>query len=40
MGPVLQAIASINLPPRGIRGNNQERSNIVASALRKLKFGA
>jgi hypothetical protein len=40
MGPVLQAIASINLPPRGIRGNNQERSNIVATTLRKLKFGA
>jgi hypothetical protein len=40
MGPVLQAIAGINLPPRGIRGNNQERSNIVATTLRKLKFGA
>jgi hypothetical protein len=40
MGPVLQAIASINLPPRGVRGTNQERSNMVATALRKLKFGA
>jgi hypothetical protein len=40
MGPVLSAIASITLPPRGIRGNNQERSNIVAMALRKLKVGA
>jgi hypothetical protein len=40
MGPVLSAIAGLTLPPRGVKGTNQERSNIVATALRKLKVGS
>lgn len=40
MAPVLQTIASLSLPPRGVKGMNQERSNIVATALRKMKVGA
>jgi hypothetical protein len=39
MAPVLQTIAGLNLPPRGVKGTNQERSNIVATALRKMKVG-
>jgi hypothetical protein len=40
MAPVLQTIAGLNLPPRALKGQNQERSNIVAMALRKMKVGA
>lgn len=40
MGPVLQTIAGLNLPPRGVKGTNSERSNIVATALRRMKVGA
>lgn len=40
MGPVLQTIGSLTLPPRQVKGMNQERSNIVATALRRLKVGA
>jgi hypothetical protein len=40
IAPVLQTIANLNLPPRGVKGTNQERSNIVATALRKMKVGA
>lgn len=39
MGPVLSTIGGLTLPPRGVKGTNQERSNIVATALRKMKFG-
>lgn len=39
VGPVLQAIASVALPPRGPKGapQNMERANAVAQALRKFK---
>jgi hypothetical protein len=40
MGPVLQTIAGLNLPPRQLPGMNAERSNIVATALRKMKVGS
>ncbi len=40
MAPVLQTIAGLNLPPRGVKGTNQDRSNIVAAALRKMKVGS
>lgn len=40
MTPVLNTIANLTLPPRGVKGTNQERSNIVAMALRKMKVGA
>lgn len=40
MQPVLTTIAGLNLPPRGVKGTNQERSNIVATALRKMKVGS
>lgn len=40
IGPVLQTIAGLTLPPRGVKGTNQERSNIVATALRKMKVGS
>lgn len=39
MAPVLQTIAGLSLPPRGVKGMNQERSNLVATALRKMKVG-
>lgn len=39
MGPVLATIAGLTLPPRGVKGTNQERSNAVAVALRKAKVG-
>jgi hypothetical protein len=39
IAPVLQTIAGLTLPPRGVKGTNQERSNIVATALRKMKVG-
>lgn len=39
--PYLQAIASLNLPPRRPKGDpaNQQRANAVAAALRALKVG-
>lgn len=40
IAPVLQTIAGLTLKPRGIKGTNQENSNIVATALHKAKFGA
>ena len=40
MAPVLQTIASVNLPPRQIKGMNGARSEAVAVALRKMKVGA
>jgi hypothetical protein len=40
IAPVLQTIAALTLPPRGVKGTNQERSNIVATALRKMKVGS
>lgn len=40
MGPVLQTIASVNLPPRGVKGTNQGRSDAMAVALRKMKVGS
>lgn len=40
MGPVLSTLSSLQLPARSVPGQNQERSNIVATALRKMKFGA
>jgi nucleoid-associated protein YgaU len=40
IAPVLQTIAGLTLPPRGVKGTNQERSNIVATALRKMKVGS
>lgn len=41
VAPVLEAIRSINLPPRRPKGDpgNMERANMVASVLRKLKTG-
>lgn len=40
MAPVLQTLNSISLPPRGVKGTNQERANIVATRLRAMKVGA
>lgn len=40
MGPVLQTLNSISLPPRGVKGTNQERANIVATRLRAMKVGS
>jgi hypothetical protein len=41
IGPVLQTIASVALPPRRPKGDpgNMERSNAVARALRQMKVG-
>ncbi len=41
MGPVLQTIAGITLPPRRPKGDpaNMERANVVASTLRRMKTG-
>lgn len=42
VGPFLDTIKSIALPPRGPKGSaqNQERANVVAKALRARKVGA
>lgn len=40
MQPVLATLSSLTLPARGVPGTNQERSNVVAMALRKMKYGA
>jgi len=40
MAPVVSTLSSLTLPPRGVKGQNQERSNVVATALRKMKYGA
>lgn len=41
MGPVLQTIASVNLPPRRPKGDpaNYARAQAVGEALRKMKTG-
>jgi hypothetical protein len=39
MQPVLQTLAGINLPPRNVKGNNQQRSQLVADRLRAMKLG-
>ena len=41
IGPVLQTIAGLTLPPRRPKGDpaNLERARVVAEALRKLKTG-
>jgi len=39
MQPVLTALSAITLPPRQVKGMNQERANIVATRLRALKTG-
>jgi hypothetical protein len=41
IGPVLQALSAINLPPRGPKGDpgNIQRVTAVTTALRKLKTG-
>jgi len=41
IGPVLQAIASVNLPPRAPKGDpaNLQRVAAIDTALRKLKTG-
>lgn len=41
IGPVLQVLASVNLPPRGPKGDpgNINRVTAVTTALRKLKTG-
>lgn len=41
IGPVLQALQGVNLPPRGPKGdaNNINRVTAVTQALRKLKTG-
>lgn len=41
IGPVLQAIASVALPPRRPKGDpaNMQRSQAVATALRAMKVG-
>lgn len=40
MAPVISTLNSISLPPRGVKGTNQERANIVATRLRAMKVGA
>jgi hypothetical protein len=39
MAPVLQTLAGINLPARNVKGNNQQRSQLVADRLRAMKLG-
>jgi hypothetical protein len=39
IAPVLATISGLNLPPRGVKGTNAQRSDIVAQALHKAKFG-
>jgi hypothetical protein len=39
MAPVLSTLASIQLPPRNVKGNNQQRSQLVADRLRAMKLG-
>ena len=39
MQPVVAALSSIQLPPKQVKGMNQERANIVATRLRALKTG-
>jgi len=41
IGPVLQTLASLTLPPRGAKGDpaNLQRVQAIATALRKLKTG-
>lgn len=38
-GPYLQALASLTLPPRGVKGTNAARVQAVVDALRKVKLG-
>jgi hypothetical protein len=40
IAPVVQTLNSLTLPPRGVKGNNAQRSQIVADALHKMKYGA
>jgi hypothetical protein len=37
IGPVLQTLSGLTLPPRNVKGNNMGRVQIVVDALRKLK---
>lgn len=37
--PYLSALASLNLPPRGVKGSNNARVQAVVDALRKVKLG-
>jgi hypothetical protein len=39
MAPVLSTLASIQLPARNVKGNNQQRSQLVADRLRAMKLG-
>lgn len=39
MQPVVAALSAIQLPPKQVKGMNQERANIVATRLRALKTG-
>jgi hypothetical protein len=39
VGPHLDMMKSLDLPPRRPKGQNAERANIVAQANRKLKIG-
>jgi len=39
VGPHLDMMKSLDLPPRRPKGQNAERANIVAQANRKLKLG-
>lgn len=39
VGPYLDALKSIDLPPRKVKGQNAERANIVATRLRAMKVG-
>lgn len=37
--PYLQALSSVTLPPRGVKGTNAARTQAVVDALRKVKLG-
>lgn len=37
--PFLQALSSLTLPPRGVKGTNVGRVQAVVDALRKVKLG-
>jgi hypothetical protein len=38
IGPVLQVLSGISLPPRNVKGNNMGRVQMVVDALRKYKL--
>jgi hypothetical protein len=38
IGPVIQTLQGVNLPPRNVKGNNMARVQVVVDALRKMKL--